>query len=551
LAGRDNLVGIDLGSHAVKVASVREAGGAIREIRYGERELPGDLSPEAPADWPALCAAVQSALAQAGIRTGRMVAALPRRQVTIRLVNLPQAEKEAMRRMLAFEAQQHVLLRPEEMVLDFQALGPVPQPAAPGGELVEVLLAGAKRSLVTAYLGLARELRFKLRALTIDALALFDLCRLAPEAATGSALALDLGASSTQIVGIEQGQLRLTHSVALGGDDLTRAFQQDLGLEPGGAEQSKREHGLDLFPNGPGPAVQAWLERLASEVRRSVVSFSERPVSELSAVYLTGGGSQLKGLADWLTAALGQRPRELRASEAFPQLEGNGREMPARFAAAAGLALRGTRRSATTIDLIPLEFTERRRQARRRLLRGGVLALAAAALVVLYFGATSSLAARQRELRSLRTQAEQARPRLEKERSLAQEGKRLQAQFEALEKPLYYRHAVLDLMKAVVERAPEGTWLDNLRFEQERSVMLRGHAPSVAAVADLQAALQQAKRVERVTLEQMQDEPRFSEVRFTMNLALKLSPPTARKVAEQERARASRARAQPGRRPAG
>ena len=100
----------------------------MREIRYGERELPAALSLESPPDRATISVAIQSALSQAGINVPRVVAALPRRQVTIKLTNLPKAEREAMRRMLAFEAQQHVPLPLDQVVLDFQVLG-----AAPGG----------------------------------------------------------------------------------------------------------------------------------------------------------------------------------------------------------------------------------------------------------------------------------------------------------------------------------------------------------------------------------------------------------------------------------
>ncbi len=490
-------VGIDIGSRSVKVALLRERRHLVRAVRFAEEQLPQGYRWEVGGERGPLVATIRGALAKAGIRARAAVIAMPRRQVTARISALPPADRAGLRRVVELDVSDHIPFPLEQVVLDFQPLGPSREQAG----LQDVLVVAAPRELVRGYLQLARDLGLSVVALTVDALGLHDLVRLRGEGPPGLTIAIEVGHRASTINVSEGGRLRLTRSVALGGQQLTQALRDDLGLEWQDAERLMRTEGLHVLARQPRPArVGAWLDSFCGEVRRSALSAGPAVISR---VLLAGAAAATPALDRALAEALGAEPQRLSIRGSFPQavLWGGDEEAANSCLLAIAQGLRGIGRSAWTISLVPPEVLEARRA--RLVRRAGLAAalLAALGLLVGYLVSARALAARAAEVSRLREELELARDSMGDIGALREERDRLQAQAERLSEAHIRRYMVLELLRAIGMYAPDELVLTQFTLRANQPVDIRGEAPSLGAAADLQAALARSPLLSRVTLE--------------------------------------------------
>jgi rod shape-determining protein MreB and related proteins len=143
---------------------------------------------------------------------------------------------------------------------------------------------------------------------------------------------VNLGAGSTELAAIAQGEIVATESLRIGGEAFDRAIdaaivtQHGLRLMPGEAERVKMELGSSSAPaveadlevsavNEAGirtalrvsasevqAALQAPLEAIAASLQRVVAQVPEARRASImrNGVVLTGGGAQLRGIAEFL-----------------------------------------------------------------------------------------------------------------------------------------------------------------------------------------------------------------------------------------------------------
>ena len=492
----DRPVSIDIGSSSVKVAQLIEGRGGVRAIRFAEQEFTKEFRWEVGGDRAPLVEAVREALAKAGIRGRRAIIPIPRRQVTARISAFPQADREELRRVVEYDLVDHIPFPADQVVVDFQPLGHSRE--QPG--LTDVLVVAAPRELVREYLRLAEDLGLRAMALTVDALALHDLVRTAEREPPGLTVALEIGARATTINVSDGERLRLTRSVGIGGHHLTRAIQEDFGVDPAEAERLKRTDGLRLLGRKQGALrVAAWLENLQGEIRRSALSSGPAVVSR---IMFTGGGSATPGLSQALRAEFGVEPILLAAAEVFSgsQLLGSDSETADRCLLAMAASLQAVGRSAWTVSLLPGEVVRARRALRLR--RATVLAAMAVvvAMAAAYLLAAREVGAREGAVNDLRRHAKIAEEQRTQAEALRAEQERLHKQLASLELVRARRHAALELLRSIALYAPDEVILTHFTMRPDQPLDIRGTAPTSTIVADLQQALGRSPLVTEVSL---------------------------------------------------
>lgn len=478
-------VSIQIEPDAVKVAQLVERRGRTRAIRFAEQPLPAGYRWEVGADRRPLVEAVRRALAKAGIRSRKAVIALQRRQVTARISAFPPADRASLEQVVGYDLADHIPFPLDQVVVGIQPLGPSRE--EPG--LTDVLVVAAQRELVGEYLGVAEELGLRPVALTLDALALDDLTRLVPGEPTGVTVMVALGERATTINASEQGRLRLTRSIGIGGQQLTRAIQEDLELAADEAEGQKWAQGVQLLGRESRPRrTAAWLDNLLGEIRRSALSFGPAAVS---AILLAGDQADIPGLSEAIRAEFGVEPQRLSAASLFPQAElrGESPEVADRCLLAVGQALRAVGRSAWTISLLPREVVVARRTRRLGLAAAVAGVLIVAGMAVAYTGAARALDRRSETVRDLAKQTKTALAQRADAERVRAERERLQEQVDELKTVRLTRYTALELLNTIAFYAPEDIVLRGFTLRSDHSLEIQGAAPSAAVVADLQDSL--------------------------------------------------------------
>ena len=494
----ERVLGLDVGTTAVRVVEVAierpggrgKAGRPPVVTRVGEVPLPPGAVRDGEVLDPAVVGAAISELwRQTGLRPRDVRVGLTGSRVVVRVVDMPAMPDDELAGAIRFSAADHIPIPLDEDVLDHTVLESAP-PAEPGGPpMVRVLVAAAHRSALDGLL--AAVSAGGLRAVAVD-LVPFALLRAFAEAAAapsaevpdapeeGSpppppALAeavVSVGAGLTTVVVHEAGRPRFVRTVPVGGEMLTNAISEELGVDPEVAEAVKREAG-DPDGNGSGEqdmarraarVVELRLAGILGEIQSSLaywVAQSDRP---LRRIVLTGGGARAGDIAGRLALLVGA-PVEWGAVQVLdaPERAAGAGEWPD-LAVAAGLAL-GATDDAWRIDLCPpikrtFQFTGE---------MGRRLAVAAGVVVVLLGGmSVRSVMALSQEKSRLAAQ-QKANAKIQQEiaafESLRRLGTDLDAGRKRVQSALAGDVAWTRFLDTLVRSMPSDVWLQSLNAQ--------------------------------------------------------------------------------------
>ena len=155
-------------------------------------------------------------------------------------------------------------------------------------------------------------------------------------------LICDLGAKTTNLVLFEEGELKLSFSIEVGGERFTRAISDKLNIPLKKAEEIKKRVGLN--PELEGGKIFFVLQKevmeIVEEIKKIESYFEQRTGKEIEKIILIGGSALLPYLKEYLSENL---EREVFLSNPFQKigLKEKLKTEPIFYSTALGLALRG------------------------------------------------------------------------------------------------------------------------------------------------------------------------------------------------------------------
>ena len=343
-------VGVDFGSHTLKAAEIVRSNGGFKVTRIGIIQTPrGAVSKGVAANPEALAPVIRALLEDTGIRSKRVVTALGGQSAIIRLLTIPDMPEGDLERAIAFEVDRYLPAGVREVKHNYRVLGRKPQD---GGGQLEILLVVAAKDLVDRHLAPLAAAGLTSGVMEVTP---FSMVRaVAPRNGDGdtATVYVDIGAESSDILIAVEDRLRLARNIPIGGNALTKAIAEALGLDVDAARTLKEERAQALLERDPAgdlrqlhQAILPVLSSMVIELRRSLDFYQARLGDQpISKVVLTGGTAKLKNLAPFLSAELGV-PVEL--GNPFGACDATGlapeyvADVAPMMAVAVGLALRG------------------------------------------------------------------------------------------------------------------------------------------------------------------------------------------------------------------
>jgi type IV pilus assembly protein PilM len=262
------VLGLDIGTRFIKVVEVRLQKGTISVLNAAMRPTPaGVVSNSQILDSTALGRAIRELLVLNRIACRKVVVSLAgQSSVVVRPIDLPRMSAKELAQTMKFEVERHIPFAADEVVMDYAPL--VDPDDLPEESQMKVLLAVAQEELVNNYINTLRVAGLHPVAMDMEILAtirsLVDIKQ--EDGGYDETVALvDIGACSTDISIVKDGNLTFTRSVPIAGDSLTEAISEQLGRSFDEAEELKKQHGRifveEAFVPGatPAPAVDTAL----------------------------------------------------------------------------------------------------------------------------------------------------------------------------------------------------------------------------------------------------------------------------------------------------
>ena len=306
-----SLVGLDIGSSAVKAIELKPAGKGYKVAAYASEPIPPDsIVDGASIDGAAVVDAIRRAFEKRGIKTKEVAASLSGNAVIVKKIALPSMTDAELSESIQWEAEQYIPFDIQDVNLDYQILN---RADVGGKSTMEVLLVAAKKEKIADYTGVIGQAGRVAVVIDVDAFALQNAYEANYGVEPGAVVVLlNVGASATNINILDGDQSVFTRDLATGGNAYTEALQKELNLPFDQADQLKRGVAVDgVSFDDARPVLRAVTENVILEVQKTFDFYRASAASDrISRIVVSGGASRAEGCTELLAERF-QAPVEM------------------------------------------------------------------------------------------------------------------------------------------------------------------------------------------------------------------------------------------------
>ena len=307
-------VGLDLGHYAIKAVQLERTPGGWKVTRAASVPTPEEsIKDGVVVDPTTMGAAIKALLKDAHISAGSAFVAVAGASVVVRTVRIPAMPEATLRKSIKFEAGRYVPTSVADSYIEFEILGPADEE-----NQMDVLIVAAPKEIVESRIQACQEAGLDVEAVDVEPFAAFRSLVESDEEngwLGGTVALIDIGATNTSMSVVRDGVFSMTRSIPNGGKTLTEALKSYFKLSDEDAESGKRQ--LDVSDlsddakakeNPPLKVLQSHLDDLVREIRRSLNYYqsqqTEAAANPVTKVLITGGGSKLPGITQYLSQKL-------------------------------------------------------------------------------------------------------------------------------------------------------------------------------------------------------------------------------------------------------
>ena len=347
LTPRRQLVGLDIGSSAIKLVQLKESKGRYFLQKFGVKPLEPEVIVDGTVmDEGRVVSAIRELFDESNVKNKHVAISISGHAVIVKKISLPPMPDEELEGQVKLAAEQYIPFDINEVNIDFHVLPPDPSGDRQGD--MSVILVAAKKDKINELTELVKGAGLTPMVMDVDAFAIENMHAINyPMAQDETTALVNLGASVMNVNIIRGGSSLFTRDIPLGGNRYTEAIQREMGMSYEEAEESKKkERAGDSGSASLGTVIDSVNGEVASEVARTVDYFKTSTANaELDRVLVCGGVAKAKGLIQQLGDRM-QMPVEV--ADPFAEIDVTGSdfdpdalaELAPSAAVGVGLALR-------------------------------------------------------------------------------------------------------------------------------------------------------------------------------------------------------------------
>jgi len=305
MAKKENLlVGVDIGTHAVKVCQLQKTAAGYSLVSIGSATLPPESVEDGVLQEPEQVAEVITKIFnnlkfKKNTKVGISISGY---SVIVKKVNLDVMGDDELETYIHQEAEQYIPFDIDDVYLAYQDL----KTAKEEFDRTDVMLVAAKKEVIDSYLEMLRDIKLNPLLVDVDGFALENIWGTTHSEQEDIAL-IDIGAAKMNINIIVNGASILARDIVIGSQQLTNQIANTFEIDEEEAEKLK----LGIIPAGD---KQKELEEIFTtvctnwvfEIQKAIDLYaSKNPDRPLSRIILSGGGSKVSGLADFISRETG------------------------------------------------------------------------------------------------------------------------------------------------------------------------------------------------------------------------------------------------------
>ena len=494
-----SLVGLDIGSSAVKAVELKASGKGYKVAAFGSEPIPPDsIVDGAIIDGSSVAEAIRRLFQGRKIRTKEVAASLSGNAVIVKKITLPQMTEAELAESIYWEAEQYIPFDIQDVNLDYKIL----ESAGEQKGTMDVLLVAAKKEKIADYTGVIAQAGRTAVAVDVDAFALQNAYQVNYGLEPGQVVVLlNVGASATNINIIAGDQSVFTRDISIGGNAYTEALQKELNLPYEAADALKRGEAVEgSHYDEARPVLRAVSENVMLEIQKTFDFFKATTASDkIDRIVVSGGASRVEGFFEQL------RERFDVSIEAFDPFRnvafdsrkfGDGSAAAPTAAVAVGLALRRAGDKAINLLAVERERTKRR-SASAGLQPQQKVAIAASLILLLtilgigwrYWSVRQQLSRLDAEIVAAEAETRRLRTVLSEVQTFEMRRAQLQQRVALIEELRKGQSGPVHMLDAISRALPDRLWLTEMEQKIDpktsiNEVTLKGVSSSLTSLSD-------------------------------------------------------------------
>lgn len=282
-------VGIDIGVNSCKMVELTRENDTYRVLHWSIQPVTGgDVE-----------AAVRHLLSQAAGPVENVFTAVYGKGTLIRFIEMPRMNVEDLKASFAIEADKYFPFTQDQIHTDCYIIDPHGK-----AKKMRVMAAAVKKEMVAERLKMFGALGFESEFIGLNAIALANTASMLqnPDSSKEAVAILDVGDTVSSVIVMMEGTPQFVRDISIGGRDLTKRIANALAVEFAEAERLKCNP-AERMAEVKG-AFDSMFANLIQELRLSLDYFTNEHNREIDRLMLTGGASQMNGLAKYLESHL-------------------------------------------------------------------------------------------------------------------------------------------------------------------------------------------------------------------------------------------------------
>lgn len=296
------VIGLDIGTSSIKMAEMDVSGNSAQLLSFGFAPTPpNSVTGGEIIDVGAVGMAVQSLIQELKTKRKNVATAMWGTAVIVKRITIPKMDTKLVRDQIRFEAEQYIPFDINNISLAHHILTSSGSP-----DTMDILLIAAQNELVSQYMQVIEFCGMKCSVLDVSGFALANSFELNYGKFPGEVIGLlNFGASITNFVVIQNGEVIFSRDIPVGGINYTNEIHKALGVTLLEAEAlklsavSRRE-----VPDEVHNIINSTNEAVTEEIRSSLDFLSATTNGLiLNRCYFTGGSSATSGLIETVSRA--------------------------------------------------------------------------------------------------------------------------------------------------------------------------------------------------------------------------------------------------------
>ncbi|MEX5281552.1 type IV pilus assembly protein PilM [Nitrospira tepida] len=303
LSSRRQLIGLDIGSSAIKLVQLKEVKGRYVLQKCAVKPLEPEVIVDGTVmDEGRVVAAIRELMSEQGIKHKQAAISISGHAVIVKKISLPPMPDNELAEQVKLAAEQYIPFDINEVNLDFHVLNGTDGSGDGDGQM-SILLVAAKKDKVNELCELVKTAGLTPSVMDVDAFAIQNMHEVNYPMTKGDVTTIvNIGASVMNVNIVQNGASLFTRDIPLGGNRYTEAIQRELGLSFEEAEEVKKS---ERPSSSQEEVVRSVMESLnaevASEIGRTIDYYkSTAGDGDVERLLLCGGGAKASGLLEQL-----------------------------------------------------------------------------------------------------------------------------------------------------------------------------------------------------------------------------------------------------------